>query len=202
MGKLFKKSVKMQKLLFRLQQTTVTPLLDTKNVGLLSFKRFRHNINPTRPKMPTWRRKIMLEFAEPKFSDKHPTTEKLWQDCPRHLENLEKSNEPNAWEAIYVRELLELANSSKMIGFYHFNYTESRQARKAWQNGKRLKMELKTYEHVMVKGALKGTKWENLLFFLDGSIGHPCMGAPSSRKNVQRIAFCSEFLPKNLLQLE
>jgi len=39
--------------------------------------------------MPTWERKKMLEFAKPIFSHKHPTTEYLWQDCPRIEEDKE-----------------------------------------------------------------------------------------------------------------
>ena len=54
----------------------------------LLIKRFRHNIDPTRPKMPTWKRKVMLEFAKPVFSIQHPTTEFQWQDCPRREEDL------------------------------------------------------------------------------------------------------------------
>ena len=54
----------------------------------LLLKRFRHSITPTRPKMPTWRRKVMVEFAKPVFSEKHPTTEFLWQECPRIEEDL------------------------------------------------------------------------------------------------------------------
>ena len=51
-------------------------------------------------------------------------------------------------------------------------------------------MELKRYEHVMVRGALSGTIWQNLEHFLDGSIG------------LQAMAFSSELKAKSLLQLE
>ena len=30
----------------------------------------------------------MVEFAKPIFSEKHPTTEFLWQECPRIEEDL------------------------------------------------------------------------------------------------------------------
>ena len=53
-------------------------------------------------------------------------------------------------------------------------------------------MELETYEHVMVKAGFTGTKWENLLFFLDGT----------NKQAGQRFVFCPEILPKNLLQFE
>ena len=61
-------------------------------------------------------------------------------------------------------------------------------------------MTLETYEHIMVKDGFTGTKWENLLFFLAGT-------SKSDRLIVrkdggQRFTFCSEILPKNLLQFE
>ena len=82
--------------------------------------------------------------------------------------------------------------TSKMIGIYHFNAIGTRNYRKAWQNARRLQMNLETYEPVMVKGALDGTRWENLLFFLKGT----------NPKDGQRFAFCPEILPKSLLQFE
>ena len=39
----------------------------------------------------------------------------------------------------------------------------------AWQNSRRLGMELKVYEKIIMKGAFKDTKWENMLVFLEGS---------------------------------
>ena len=51
-------------------------------------------------------------------------------------------------------------------------------------------MELKRYEHVMVRGALGGTIWQNLEHFLGGSIDH------------QAMTFSSELKAKSLLQLE
>jgi len=176
---------------------SLKPLLE---IGESTFmlKRFRHTIQPARPKMPTWERKKMLEFAKPIFSQKHPTTEYLWQDCPRIEEDKEilKETTPNAYEALYVKDLMNYMESSRMIGIYHFNniITRGRQNgyRKAWQHARRLKMELETYEHVMVKAGFTGTKWENLLFFLDGT----------NKEAGQRFVFCPEILPKNLLQFE
>jgi hypothetical protein len=67
---------------------------------------------------------------------------------------------------------------------------------KVWQNGRLLKMELKNYEHVIVKSALQDTKWENLCFFLQGSIG-------TERKTAtQCFTFAPEIQAKNLLRLE
>ena len=67
----------------------------------LLLKRFRHSITPTRPKMPTWRRKVMVEFAKPVFSEKHPTTEFLWQECPRIEEDLKSQKvQCSIWQKI------------------------------------------------------------------------------------------------------
>ena len=103
-----------------------------------------------------------------------------------------KESEPNAYEALYVKDLVNYMETSKMIGIYHFNAIGTRNYRKAWQNARRLQMNLETYEPVMVKGALDGTRWENLLFFLKGT----------NPKDGQRFAFCPEILPKSLLQFE
>ena len=65
----------------------------------------------------------------------------------------------------------------------------------AWQNGRRLKMELKTYEHKMVRGGLTGTVWENLTFFLSGCKEH----GPNSGL---QMTFCKEVLADNLLKYE
>ena len=103
-----------------------------------------------------------------------------------------KVSEPNAYEALYVKDLVNYMETSKMIGIYHFNAIGTRNYRKAWQNARRLQMDLETYEPVMVKGALDGTRWENLLFFLKGT----------NPKDGQRFVFSPEILPKSLLQFE
>ena len=70
----------------------------------------------------------MVEFAAPQFTEKHPTTENLWMDCPKKLEFTR--TKPNAYEAIYVEELKRLMEESKMIGVYHFNAITNRNYRK------------------------------------------------------------------------
>lgn len=94
--------------------------------------RNRHNINPMRPKMPTWKRKVMLEFGAPRFTEKHETTENLWQDCPRvaEVEKESKMLKANAYEAIYARELADHLESSKVVGIFHSNFLSSRGERK------------------------------------------------------------------------
>jgi len=135
------------------------------------LKRFRHNIRPANPKMPTWKRKKILAFAAPRIPEEFPTTENIWQDCPREIEvkSLEESDKPNAFEQHYVNEVKELIDKSKMIAFFHANDLGTRSTRRAWQNSRRLGMELKVYEKIIMKGAFKDTKWENMLVFLEGS---------------------------------
>lgn len=180
-----------------LKISKIKPLLEIGESSTHVLKRFRHHINPMRPKMPTWKRKIMLTLAEPKIPEKYPTTQFQWQDCQKKEEDKTTGidNTPNAYEALYVKEMLELFETSKMVGIYHFNAIENRAYRKAWQNGRRLKMELKTYEHKMVKGGLEGTVWENLTFFLSGcnDYGH---------NSGLRMTFCKDVLADKLLQYE
>ena len=94
-------------------------------------KRLRHNIDPSRPKMPTWKRKKMLAFAQPTFPVEYPTTENLWEICSRQNEVDRKSkNTPNAYEQIYVNEMRNLIENSKMVAIYHANALDTRSKRK------------------------------------------------------------------------
>ena len=51
-------------------------------------------------------------------------------------------------------------------------------------------MELKRYEPIMVKDALEGTVWKNLIHYLDGTVGR------------QSFTFTSNVKANSLLQLE
>ena len=84
--------------------------------------------------MPTWKRKKMLAFAAPKFTVKLPTTENLWQECPRELEELlySEKDKPNAYELLYVNEITNLLEQSKMVAFYHTNSVDARSKRKVF----------------------------------------------------------------------
>ena len=74
----------------------------------------------------------MVEFAAPQFTKEHPTTEHLWMDCPRveEVRLLKEKARPNAYEAIYVKELKKLMEDNKMVGLYHFNSVTNRNYRK------------------------------------------------------------------------
>lgn len=136
----------------------------------------------------------MVEFAAPLISDKHPTTQFLWQDCPRQAEDAlnESQSVANAYEAIYVGELLDNMKSHKMVALLHFNNIDTRGYRKAWQTARKLKCQLETYEPVMVSTALKNTPWENLMFFLKGT----------NANDGQRFLFSADIDAANFLQFE
>ena len=80
--------------------------------------------------MPTWKRKKMLAFAAPKFTEKFQTTEHLWEECPREIEMKSKVQGPNAFEQLYVNEMIELLSESKMVAFYHINAVDENAKRK------------------------------------------------------------------------
>ena len=82
--------------------------------------------------MPTWKRKKILAFAAPRIPEEFPTTENIWQDCPREIEvkSLEESDKPNAFEQHYVNEVKELIDKSKMIAFFHANDLGTRSTRR------------------------------------------------------------------------
>ena len=106
------------------------------SVSILSEKclvistRSRHSVNPVAPKMPTWKRKKMLAFAAPKFTENFQTTEHLWEECPREIEMKSKVQGPNAFEQLYVNEMIELLSESKMVAFYHINAVDENAKRK------------------------------------------------------------------------
>ena len=46
--------------------------------------------NTRRPRHPSWNRQQLIELSKPQHSLKHPTTQFLYQDCPRHQEIIEQ----------------------------------------------------------------------------------------------------------------
>ena len=84
--------------------------------------------NIRHPRHPTYERLQLLTLAEPHWSIKHETTEKLWQDCPLEREKRLKKvlNGPNPWEMLYAKELEELLEGSKMTGIFHTNISSKR----------------------------------------------------------------------------
>lgn len=87
-----------------------------------------------------------------------------------------------------------------MVAFYHINAVDENAKRKLWQQSRKLGMELKIYEKIIVETALKGSKWENMKFFLEGSI------QKERYRNLWNGYQCVVFIPKidasALLKLE
>ena len=67
---------------------------------------------------------------------------------------------------------------------------------KAWQQSRKLGMELKLYEKRIVKAGLENTKWENLTFFLDDSLDRFNYSLHTA------IMFCPNLMGDALLKYE
>ena len=116
-----------------------------------------------------WERMQLLEFTKPTYQLKHPTTEVLWQECPREEElknKYEKFKKPNELEVLYAREMRNFFEQASMIGIFHVNSIKGRSQRVAWQNARRHGMELKKYNNRICREALHGTKWEEAVLVL------------------------------------
>ena len=111
--------------------------------------RFR-KINITRPHQPNFFRKQLLAVSKPEW-DEHVPIEEEHLNC----QYVQKKAEREVWqdhthqlEKFYVKEMMELFNSSSMIAFYHSNPIARCNFRKAWQNGRRMGgMELAKYNY-------------------------------------------------------
>merc|ERR1712025_863206 len=111
--------------------------------GQLRFRR----INITKPHQPNFFRKKLLAISKPMWDETIPI-----EDEPKNCAWVEKNEEKLMWddhvnqlEKFYVKEMVDLFHTSKMIAFYHTNPMPNCNFRKAWQNGRRMKMELKKY---------------------------------------------------------
>ncbi len=169
---------------------------------VLIQKRNRHVVRPQKPRMPTWKRHLMLEFATPKFTNPHETTENLWRDCPRHeeVQELKENLEPNPLEYLYAMQCRELFENSAMIGFFHTNTIKNAAFRRAWQTGRKMGLEAKRYERVMIKKAIEGTKWEPLMSLM--SYGFDPPGLKTGYFERHTIVFSKDVKAGALLQLE
>lgn len=138
--------------------------------SLLNYQsvRFRsRNIDTRRPRNPNWGKQQILAFTYPKFTPAHPTTENLYRDCPRERELRMKAElkEANLLEQLYGDELRKFFEGSQMIAIFHRNYMCKHDKHVAWQNARRIGMELQTHNDRVAKHAIRGTKWEPILNF-------------------------------------
>jgi len=159
--------------------------------GQLRFRK----VNITKPRQPNFFRKKLLAFSKPKWDEFIPIEEE-----PKHCQWVEKNEEKARWddhvnqlETFYVKEMMELFHSSQMIAFYLMNPMPNVNFRKAWQNGRRMGMELKRFNLRVGKNGLRGTKWENCLHFFHSAPGD---------KHEQPILFSPQVNAKALLTFE
>jgi hypothetical protein len=82
-------------------------VLDFSQAVLPQFeaRRWRRNPIPSRPKHPHWDRLKLLELGKPIYPNPHPTTENLWQECPKFDEEILKGQKrsANELEKLYAK---------------------------------------------------------------------------------------------------
>lgn len=148
-----------------------------------------------KPDRANWFRQRLLAVSSPKWEWEHKTTEDLWRDCA-YSEKADRQqwlDETNELEKIFAKHMVEYFEKSKMVAFFHSNSIAKCNFRKAWQDGRRIGMELKRYSLRVGKHGLRGTQWENCLhFFMDHEAEHLR----------QAIMFSPEVNPKQLLKFE
>jgi len=159
--------------------------------GQLRFRK----VNITKPHQPNFFRKKLLAISKPRWDETFPI-----EDEPKNCKWVEKNEEKERWddhvnqlEMFYVKEMMELFHSSQMIAFYHTNPIANSNFRKAWQNGRRMGMELKRFNMRVGKNGLRGTRWENCLHFFHSAPGDG---------NEQPILFSPDVKAKSLLTFE
>lgn len=71
----------------------------------IEIRRWRRNPIPGRPRQPHWDRLMLLELGKPIYPDQHPTTENLWQDCPKADEAIvaRQKQTVNELEMLYAK---------------------------------------------------------------------------------------------------
>ena len=157
--------------------------------------RFKRKINVKRPHQPDWFRKQLLAVSKPQWEPPVPIEEE-------HLkcEYVEKAEEKVKWkdhihqlEKFYVEEMLDEFRSSEMIAFYHTNPILRNNFRKGWQLGRKMGMELKSYNKRVGRAGLVETEWENCLHFFMDCFDHD---------HEQPILFSPVVKPKNLISFE
>ena len=164
------------------------------NALLMVQVRFRRKIYPKRPHQPNWFRKQLLGVSKPRWDEVVPVEEEHL-DC-KYVERMEEKEQwklhINQLERFYVEEMMDLFRTSKMIAFYHTNPIARCNFRKAWQNGRRMGMELRRFSQRVGKAGLRGTEWENCLhFFIDREHDHELP-----------ILFGPEIKPKQIITFE
>ena len=157
--------------------------------------RFKRKIMVKRPHQPDWFRKQLLAVSKPKWDETVPIEEE-----PMNCQYVARREEEDQWregvnqlEKFYVQDMMDLFRNSQMIGFFHTNPLPRCNFRKAWQNGRKLGMELRRFNLRVGKAGLRGTEWENCLNFFFDSFNHD---------HETPIIFSPEVRPKQLAAFE
>ncbi|TRY61765.1 hypothetical protein TCAL_01800 [Tigriopus californicus] len=160
----------------------------------LSTGRVRCSERPNiqKPQHPAFDRLKLLALSAPSHPHPHPTTATLNQACPleREMQELMVKEQPSPLEVLYGEELRQWMERSRMVGLYHANVMTYYPARAAFQNARRLGMELKQYNLQSGLAGLTDTRWENLLHFWYTNVSN------------QYLTFGHELHPKQLLTFE
>lgn len=143
------------------------PILPTLGV-LPSSGQVRHRVVKVRkPVRAPWFRQQLLAISKPSWAVEVPV-----EDIYRNCQHAEKERERVVWEdhinqleRFYVEEMVDLFHRSKMVAIFHSNPISRSNFRIAWQNGRRIGMELKQYNRRIGKAGLVGTQWENFLHY-------------------------------------
>lgn len=162
------------------------------NTGQVRFKR---KIYVKRPHQPDWFRKQLLGVSKPRWDE----TDSIEEE-PINCQYVARQNEKEEWregvnqlEKFYVEEMREMFRTNKMIGFFHTNPIPRGNFRKAWQNGRRVGMELRRFNLRVGKAGLRGSEWENCLHFFFQSFDHD---------HETPIIFSPDVRPKQLAAFE
>jgi len=153
----------------------------------------RHRrLNIQKPHRPDFFRQKLLELSAPVWKE-----EVQIEDLPLDCEYVDRLEERHRWdkhinqlEKFYVEEMVELFEKSSMIAFFHSHPIKLADWRKAWQNGRRQKMELAKFSRRVGMAALEGTRWKNCLHFFMSYPGNPYE---------QPILFSPEVEPRKLI---
>jgi len=157
--------------------------------------RFKRKIFVKRPHQPDWFRKQLLGVSKPQW-DETVAIEEEPLSCgylARQEEKEEWRKGVNQLEMFYVEEMMEMFRNNKMIGFFHTNPIARTNFRKAWQNGRRVGMELRRFNLRVGKAGLMGTEWENCVHFFFKSFDHD---------HETPIIFSPDVKPKQLAAFE
>jgi len=136
-----------------------------------------------------------LAISKPKWQEEEPIQD-IWRNCEyafKEAERKEYEDGINQLEEFYVREMMENFERSKMVAFFYANPMSKKKFHLAWQNGRRLDMELKEYHHRIGKAGLTGTRWHNCLHFWFNFPGE---------MNLQPILFSPDLDPAKLVKYE